>query len=249
MNYFMYTSHHYQYLIFQLTSVLNSKPVADSNCFSFPFRVRVIGFLLYLLTNLHKQADFWQVNIFHLFLSRYSSKSHNFITLIFVRSSLSSLLLFRVDGQKQSKAAMFGRSVFFWFENGGEKSPFSNKNGYLCCLRSPEIPPLTLPRERYHPGVASRNLLPPFWESSRAAWDVYLSTLKWNKLPKRHKMKCPFCKDGLLEQEQELSLKCSNCGVIFRRCDTALPPASRDKQEADLDSHVVNDKAGSSAGK
>ena len=109
----MYTSHHYQYLIFQLTSVLNSKPVADSNCFSFPFRVRVIGFLLYLLTNLHKQADFWQVNIFQLFLSRYSNQSHNFITLIFVRSSLSSLLLFRVDGQKQSKAAMFGRSGFF----------------------------------------------------------------------------------------------------------------------------------------
>ena len=62
-------------------------------------------------------------------------------------------------------------------------------------------------------------------------------------------MKCPACKDGLLEQEQELSLKCSNCRIIFHRCDTASPPASRDKQEADQDSHVVNDKAGSSAGK
>lgn len=63
-------------------------------------------------------------------------------------------------------------------------------------------------------------------------------------------MKCPFCKDGLLEQEQDLSLKCLKCGLfIFRPDDTASPPASRDKQEADLDSHVVNDKAGSSAGK
>ena len=62
-------------------------------------------------------------------------------------------------------------------------------------------------------------------------------------------MKCPLCKDGLIEQEQELSLKCSNCGLIFRPDDTASPPASRDKQEAHLDSHVVNDKAGSSAGK
>ena len=127
MNYFMYTSHHYQYLIFQLTSVLNSKPVADSNCFSFPFRVRVIGFLLYLLTNLHKQADFWQVNIFHLFLSRYSNQSHNFITLIFVRSSLSSLLLFRVDGQKQSEAAMFGRSVFFGLKTEEKNLRFQTK--------------------------------------------------------------------------------------------------------------------------
>lgn len=65
-------------------------------------------------------------------------------------------------------------------------------------------------------------------------------------------MKCPFCKDGLLEQKQKLSLKCSNCGVLVFRPDgpddTASPPASRDKQEA-LDSDVVDDKAGSSAGK
>ena len=143
MNYFMYTSHHYQYLIFQLTSVLNSKPVADSNCFSFPFRVGVIGFLLYLLTNLHKQADFWQVNIFHLFLSRYSNQSHNFITLIFARSSLSSLLLFRVDGQKQSKAAMFGRRVFFGLKTEEKNLRFQTKTDTCVVyglLKFPHLP-------------------------------------------------------------------------------------------------------------
>ena len=140
----MYTSHHYQYSIFQLTSVLNSKPVANSNCFSFPFRrVRVTRVLLYLLTNLYQQADFWQVNIFHLFLSRYSNQSYNFITLIFVTSSLSSLLLFRVDGQKQSKAAMFGRSVVFSLKTEEQNLRFQTKTDTCVVyglLKFPHLP-------------------------------------------------------------------------------------------------------------
>ena len=71
-------------------------------------------------------------------------------------------------------------------------------------------------------------------------------------------MKCPRCKDGVLEEDQELSLKCSKCRVTFWLFDTAFPPAPQDnnesitdlsKQEV-LDSNVVvNNKADSSAGK
>ena len=71
-------------------------------------------------------------------------------------------------------------------------------------------------------------------------------------------MKCPCCKDGVLEEDQELSLKCSKCRETFWLFDTAFPPAHQDnnesitdlsKQEV-LDSNVVvNNKADSSAGK
>ena len=47
-----------------------------------------IAYNVHLLTNLHKQADFWQVNIFHLVLAGYASHSHNFTELVFVMSSL-----------------------------------------------------------------------------------------------------------------------------------------------------------------
>ena len=45
---------------------------------------------LYFLTNLRQeQADFWQVNIFHLVaLSGYANQSHDFTNLVFVTSSL-----------------------------------------------------------------------------------------------------------------------------------------------------------------
>ena len=36
-----------------------------------------------------------------------------------------------------------------------------------------------------------------------------------NKFPKTHKMKCPRCKDGFLEEDQELLCKCSKCRQRF----------------------------------
>ena len=49
--------------------------------------VKVMG-AYHCLTNLHQQADFWQVNIFHLVLSGYANLFHNFINLFYVMSSL-----------------------------------------------------------------------------------------------------------------------------------------------------------------
>ena len=79
-----------------------------------------------------------------------------------------------------------------------------------------------------------------------------------NKFPKTHKMKCPHCNDGVLEEDQELSLKCSKCRATFCLFDTASSSAPQDnnesitdlsKQEV-LDSNVaVNNKADSSTGK
>ena len=72
-----------------------------------------------------------------------------------------------------------------------------------------------------------------------------------NKFPKTDKMKCPRCDDGVLEEDQELSLKCSKCRATF-------PSAPQDNNESItgfskhevLDSNdVVNNKADSSAGK
>ena len=71
-------------------------------------------------------------------------------------------------------------------------------------------------------------------------------------------MKCPRCKDGFLEEDQERLCKCSKCRATFRLFDNASPSAPQDinesitdlsKQEV-LDSNVVlNNKADSSAGK
>ena len=79
-----------------------------------------------------------------------------------------------------------------------------------------------------------------------------------NKFPKTHKMKCPHCNDAVLEEDQELSLKCSKCRATSCLSNTASPSAPQDnnesitdvsKQEV-LDSNVaVNNKADSSAGK
>ena len=74
-----------------------------------------------------------------------------------------------------------------------------------------------------------------------------------NKFPKTHKMKCPSCKDGVLEEDQEVSLKCSKCRKTFGLFDTASPPRPQftdlSKQEV-LDSNVVvNNRGDSSAGK
>ena len=71
------------------------------------------------------------------------NQSHNFITLIFVRSSLSSLLLFRVDGQKQSEAAMFGRSVFFGLKTEEKNLRFQTKTDTCVVyglLKFPHLP-------------------------------------------------------------------------------------------------------------
>ena len=79
-----------------------------------------------------------------------------------------------------------------------------------------------------------------------------------NKFPKTHKMKCPHCNDAVLEEDQELPLKCSKCRATFCPSNTASPSAPQDnnesitelsKQEV-LDSNVaVNNKADSSTGK
>ena len=68
-------------------------------------------------------------------------------------------------------------------------------------------------------------------------------------------MKCPLCKDGVLEEDQELSLKCSKCPATFCLSSTPVPQDNNEsttdlsKQEV-LDSNVVvNNKADSSAGK
>ena len=71
-------------------------------------------------------------------------------------------------------------------------------------------------------------------------------------------MKCPHCNDGVLEEDQELSLKCSKCRATFFLFNTASSSAPQDnnesitdlsKQEV-LDSDVaVNNKADSPAGK
>ena len=66
-------------------------------------------------------------------------------------------------------------------------------------------------------------------------------------------MKCPSCKDGVLEEDQEVSLKCSKCRKTFGLFDTASPPRPQftdlSKQEV-LDSNVVvNNRGDSSAGK
>ena len=79
-----------------------------------------------------------------------------------------------------------------------------------------------------------------------------------NKFPKTHKMKCPRCKDGFLEEDKELACKCSKCRATFCLFDNASPPAPQDNNESStdlskqelLDSNViVNNKADSSAGK
>ena len=71
-------------------------------------------------------------------------------------------------------------------------------------------------------------------------------------------MKCPHCSDVVLEEDQELSLKCSKCRATFCLFNTASPSAPQDNNESitdlskqeDLDSNVaVNNKADSSAGK
>ena len=38
---------------------------------------------LYLLTNLHQQADCWQGGFFHVVLSEYANQAHNFTNLGF----------------------------------------------------------------------------------------------------------------------------------------------------------------------
>ena len=71
-------------------------------------------------------------------------------------------------------------------------------------------------------------------------------------------MKCPHCNDAVLEEDQELPLKCSKCRATFCPSNTASPSARQDDNESitdlgkqeGLDSNVVvNNKADSSAGK
>ena len=71
-------------------------------------------------------------------------------------------------------------------------------------------------------------------------------------------MKCPHCKDVVLEEYQELSLKCSKCRATFCLFDTTSTPVPQDNNESITDlskqevlesNVVVNNKADSSAGK
>ena len=118
-----------------------------------------------------------------------------------------------------------------------------------CPVPTPNLwnPPLTLPRERYHPGVTSRNpLISASVIKNRALSHkrCILFDVDGNKFPKTHKMKCPRCNDDVLEEDQELSWGCSKCRATFCESITDLS-----KQEV-LDSNViVNNKADSSAGK
>lgn len=79
---------------------------------------------------------------------------------------------------------------------------------------------------------------------------------------KTHKMNCPQCKNGVLEEVEKLSFKCSKCGLILRppadESSKEISPAAQDENKSItglssaqevLDSNVVSDRTVSTAGK
>ena len=164
---------------------------------------------------------------------------------------------FRVDGQKRFKNGTCGGELFFWKMGtcgsvDGLYIPTDFDAQYLS-WKSPTYPPQGM--------ISSRRC---FQEPShfRLSWNRALLLerclrfdVEGNIFPKTHKMKCPHCKDGVLEEDQELSLKCSKCRATFCLSSTPVPQDNNESttdlsKQGVLDSNVVvNNKADSSAGK